>query len=424
MAVPAAVNEPVRSYAPGHARTGRSRGAARLDVAGALRDPDRHRRRADPDRPARHRRDAARPRARAGGLAPRHARAGRQGHRGGHRGAARVGELAVGGPRRGVPQGRRAAVDDLAVDDQRRHDARPVEDGPPGRDRFGLRADRLPPLQRRLRRGDLRRAAGERSRRLEPPGLAPARRLRLRHHAVQLHRDRRQPVDRAGADGQHRAVEAGGVGAALGLVHLPPARGGRAPAGRDQLRARQPARDLEDRAGAPRSRRHPLHRQHRRLRQPVEDRRRARVGLPRLSAHRRRDGRQGLHRRPPVGRSRGARGRHRPRRLRVPGPEVLGGEPRLHPALAVARGPRSHRRHDRVDPHGRRARPVELHGRGDRPEGVRADQRLPRSGARVGDDHRRRQGRRLDRLLRVPDADRDAAIPGIVSSARRSSARS
>ena len=46
--------------------------------------------------------------------------------------------------------------------------------------------------------------------------------------------------DGAGADGQHRAVEAGGVGAALRLVHLPPARGGRPPAGRDQLRARRP----------------------------------------------------------------------------------------------------------------------------------------------------------------------------------------
>ena len=43
---------------------------------------------------------------------------------------------------------------------------------------------------------------------LEPHRPPPARGLRLRDHAVQLHRDRRQPADRAGADGQHRDLEA------------------------------------------------------------------------------------------------------------------------------------------------------------------------------------------------------------------------
>ena len=36
-----------------------------------------------------------------------------------------------------------------------------------------------------------------------------ARGVRLRRHAVQLHVDRRQPADRAGADGQHGRLEAG-----------------------------------------------------------------------------------------------------------------------------------------------------------------------------------------------------------------------
>ena len=45
-------------------------------------------------------------------------------------------------------------------------------------------------------------------RRVEPHRLPAARGLRLRDHPVQLHRDRRQPADRAGADGQHRGVEA------------------------------------------------------------------------------------------------------------------------------------------------------------------------------------------------------------------------
>ena len=46
--------------------------------------------------------------------------------------------------------------------------------------------------------------------------------------------------------------------------------------------------------------------------------------LPQLPAHRRRDGRQGLHRRPSVRRRRGGRDGDRPRLVRVPGPEVLG----------------------------------------------------------------------------------------------------
>ena len=50
-------------------------------------------------------------------------------------------------------------------DAQRRDDARPVEDGVPGRDRRGVRADRLLALQRRLRAGALRRAADQRPRR-------------------------------------------------------------------------------------------------------------------------------------------------------------------------------------------------------------------------------------------------------------------
>ena len=45
-------------------------------------------------------------------------------------------------------------------------------------------------------------------RHLEPHRPPPARGLRLRDHAVQLHRDRRQPADRPGADGQHGDLEA------------------------------------------------------------------------------------------------------------------------------------------------------------------------------------------------------------------------
>ena len=167
-----------------------------------------------------------------------------------------------------------------------------------------------------------------------------ARGIRLRGDAVQLHVDRRQPADRAGADGQHGDLEAGVERDALGVLHHEAARGGGASAGRDQLRARRRRDDLRRAARAPRSRRRALHRQHRRLQQHVEDDRREHVELPLVSAHRRRDGRQGLHRRACVGRSRGARRRDRARRLRVPGTEVLGGEPRLRPAIALAGGAR------------------------------------------------------------------------------------
>ena len=107
-------------------------------------------------------------------------------------------------------------------------------------------------------------------------------------------------------------------------------------------------------ARAPRPGRRALHRQHRGLQQHVEDDRREHVALPLVPAHRRRDGRQGLHRRAPVGRSRRARGGHRPRRLRVPGTEVLGGEPRLRAAVALERRARPHGRDHEGDQDGRR----------------------------------------------------------------------
>ena len=110
---------------------------------------------------------------------------------------------------RGHPQGRRPAGRPVAAAAQRRHHARPVQDRVPGGDRRGLRADRLLAVQRPLRAADPRRAADrEQPGHLEPHRPPPARGLRLRDHAVQLHRDRRQPADRAGADGQHRGLEA------------------------------------------------------------------------------------------------------------------------------------------------------------------------------------------------------------------------
>ena len=78
-----------------------------------------------------------------------------------------------------------------------------------------------------------------------------------------------------------------------------------------------------------------------RLQRHVEDDRRLDGELSIVSTDRRRNRRQGLRRRAPVGRPGGARGRDRSRRLRVPGPEVLGGQPHLRPAIAVERRSRS-----------------------------------------------------------------------------------
>ncbi len=262
---------------------------------------------------------------------------------------ARLVALAVGGARVGVPPRGRAARRPVARDAARGDDARPVEDRAPGRDRRGLRDDRLPPLQRRVHGADLRGAAGLRARRVEPARVPAARGLRLRGLAVQLHRDRRQPHLVAGAARERRRLEAGVDGDALGL--LPHARlpGGRAPGRRDQPRLRLRRRDRRRRAREPRPRRHPLHRLDRRLQRDVGDGRLERRPVPELPADRRRDGRKGLHRRPPLRRPRRGRGRDRPRLVRVPGAEVLGGVTRLRAVEPVAGAAGAARRRGRDD---------------------------------------------------------------------------
>ncbi len=140
--------------------------------------------------------------------------------------ATRLVAHAVAAPRRDLPQGRRPARRPVPPCAQRRDDARPVEDRAPGRDRRGVRADRLLPLQRAYMRRDLRGAARLVARLLELPRAPAARGLRVRGHAVQLHEHRGQPAHRPGADGQHGRVEAGVLGDLLGPLHHGAARGG------------------------------------------------------------------------------------------------------------------------------------------------------------------------------------------------------
>ena len=274
---PAPVNEPNLNYAPGSAE----RAGIEAELAHLARQParpDRHHRRSQDD--GRRRRDpggaAARPRERARRAQELH-EARRPGGRArrGRRGPRLAGDV-LRRPRRDHPQGGRPARRPVARPAQRGHDAGPVQDGVAGRDRRGLRADRLLALQRALRPADPGRAADrQQPRRLEPHRPPAARGLRLRDHAVQLHRDRRQPAHGPGADGQHGHLEAVADPAARRAPDDGAARGGRHAAGRDQHAPRRRARGLRRGAEPPRPRRHPLHRLDADLPEAVGHRRRA-----------------------------------------------------------------------------------------------------------------------------------------------------
>ena len=169
----------------------------------------------------------------------------------------------------------------------RHHDARPVEDLPPGRDRRGLRARRLLPVQRPLRRADLLDPAGVAARGVQLPRPPRPRGVRARDHPVQLHRDRRQPAHHPGPDGQHRRVEA------LGEVRAGH-RGGHAGAGGGRHAARRHQQGARLRRGhrrpghRPRAvRRAELHRIDRGVPRPVGEDRQQRRHLPQLPADRR-----------------------------------------------------------------------------------------------------------------------------------------
>ena len=208
---PAPVNEPNLTYAPGsperaelEAELKRQEGR-QLDLTATIGGEKRMGGGAEiPRRPA------ARPRARAGRAEEQHARPTPAAAIAAAREAAPGwAALSLRRPGRGPAQGGRPAGRPVAPAAQRRDHAGPVEDRVPGGDRRRLRAHRLLALQRALRARHPRGAADrELPRHLEPHRPPPARGLRLRDHAVQLHRDRRQPADRSGADGQHRDLEA------------------------------------------------------------------------------------------------------------------------------------------------------------------------------------------------------------------------
>ena len=322
-----------------------------------------------------------------------------------------------------LPEGGRAAGHHLARHAQRRHHAGPVQDRLPGRDRRRLRADRLLALQPALRAGALRRAAALGPHDVEPARLPRARGVRLRDHALQLHGHRRQPAHRARPHGQHRGLEAGLHRGALGLLHHEAAGGGGPAARRHQLRARRRGHDLGRGARATAT-------------WPAS----TSPAAPRVFNSMWKTIGQNMSRYRSYPRIVGETG----------GKDFIVAHPSADPqalAVAIARGgfeyqgqkcsaasrvyvPRSlwNDVRDRTvamhpgDPGGRRGRLPQLHGRGDRPQGLRQDQRIPGGGAQERARGRRAARRRTSGATSSSPRWSRRTTPATACSARRSSA--
>ena len=244
----------------------------------------------------------------------------------------------------------------------------------PVRDRRGVRADRFLALQRLLRAGALPRAADERPGRVEPARVPPLEGFVYAVSPFNFTAIGGNLTTAPALMGEHGRSGSRRRAAMLSaLLHA--ASCSRRPGCRrasstscPAIRRRSPTRllDSPDLAGIHFTGSTEV------FHSMWKTRRREHRQLPNLSAPRRRDRRQGLHRRAPVGGSPGGRGGDRARRLRVSGPEVLGGEPHLHPAVALEGRARPHRRDDEGHQDRRRARLPQLHGRGHRQEGVHA----------------------------------------------------
>ena len=277
-----------------------------------------------------------------------------------------------------------------------------------------MRDDRLLAVQRPPRRSSTTNSRSA-ARRCRTSSTTAARRLRLRGHAVQLHRHRRQPAHRAGADGQHviwkpassamlsahylmRLLEAAGL--PPGVINMVSG-----DAARSRTRSPTATSPACTSRAAPQSSTRCGRRSAPTCAPTAPTRASSARPAARISSS-------------PIRRPTGpGRRGDRARGIRVSGPEVLGGEPRL-------RAPRSGRRarsrgcDDRRDRGGRRARLPELHGRGDRPAGIRSDHRLHRACTCQRHGSSPADGRCDGRLLCRADAGRDGR-PGVQAAGGR-----
>ena len=302
--VPEPRNEPVRSYAPGSPERAALEARLKELAAEQIELTDDHRRRAADGR--RRRRSTwsqphnHAPRARPDPQRHRRRRRARRSTAAQEAAPGLAGD-AVRRPGGDLPAGRRPARRAVAGHAQRRDDARPVQDGPPGRDRRRLRADRLPAVQRRTSPGSS--SPSSRSRR---PGVWN----RMDHRPLEgfvyaitpfnftaiagnlptapalmgnTWSGSRRPTQQFAAHFTMRLLEAAGL--PPGVINMVTGDG----LAVSEVALRRPGPG-----------RHPLHRLHRDVPAPVAHRRREHRRLPRLPAAGRRDRRQGLRRRAPV----------------------------------------------------------------------------------------------------------------------------
>ena len=281
------------------------------------------------------------------------------------------------------------------ADAERRHDARPVQVRAAGRDRRRLRADRLPALQRALRPADPRRAAGAR-RRACGTGWTTAR------WRASSTRSRRSTSPPSPATCRPSAALMGNVvvwkpsPTQQFAAHSPCAcwRRPGCPPGVINMVTGNGLAVSRGRADPPGPGRHPLHRLDRDLPAPVADGRREHRryrAYPRLVGET--GGKDFVVAHPSADPAR-ADDRAGPRRVRVPGPEVLGRLPGVRAPLAsgTADPRRAGRRRAESLTVRRRHRPVELHRRRHRRAGVR-----------------QAQGARIDRAKQAPSLSRSLA---------------
>jgi 1-pyrroline-5-carboxylate dehydrogenase len=171
--VPEPINEPVRSYAPGtpSATSSRPSTPARRRE---LRHPAVDRRQAGAHREHRAADRPPPPTPADRRVSPGQPQGCQRRHRSPPRPPAPSGPRSRGRTaRRSSCAPRPSAAHRLPRPPQRRDDARPVEDGPPGRDRRRLRAHRLLPVQRPLPDPAVPRAADLGARHLEPVEYRP-----------------------------------------------------------------------------------------------------------------------------------------------------------------------------------------------------------------------------------------------------------